>query len=189
MSASIVDPYRSFKFSVTFEGGATYGFQKVGGLKDNSDVVPYREGTMAITHRKLPGLLNFEPLTLQRGTTNNMYLLEWRKQVAAAEIEGGQGGTATGRFDGLPFNEFRRNTAVIRLFSKGDDENAVKQWTAIRCWPSELAYSDLNAEASEVLIENCVIQHEGLAQTLNVAGSAGGSTGGRGSSSPVATTV
>ena len=107
--SKVFDPFRAFKFVVTINGGgrnvgASLGFQKVTGLKEASDVVEYREGNMPIHKRKLPGLTNYDPITLSRGATHNDEILTWRAQVARW---GGKGGFQTGAgdsgfFDGNP---------------------------------------------------------------------------------------
>jgi len=171
------DPFRSFKFRVSVAGaGPTteIGFQKVSGLKESSDVVEYREGNTPIHKRKLPGLTNYDPISLTRGGTNTNFLFEWRMFVASYGSNGynpsAYDGKKTGA-DGMGF----RSTVTIKLFDKGYtyDEAAVRQWRINLAWPSELSVSDLNAEASEVLIESLVLQHEGLEV---ITGSAGGSS-------------
>ena len=161
------DPFRSFKFTVQIAGmGATQvGFQKVSGLKETTDVVEYREGNMPVHKRKLPGLTNYDPITLTRGATNSSYLFDWRALTARYNSNGGLG-------DGVPpagdiqaenaTSGFRRSV-TIKLYDKGEPNNvAVRSWKLHLAWPSELSVSDLNAEGSEVLVETLVLQHEGL---------------------------
>ena len=179
------DPFRSFRFEVNVSGqasGTQIGFQKVSGLKESTDVVEYREGNMPIHKRKLPGLTNYDPITLTRGSTNSPFLLDWRAKVALFATNKGYG-------DGVPADitaqagnggaslpavsaggtGFRRSVA-IKLYDKGTSidgglattGSAVRHWILRLAWPSEYAVSDLNAEASEVLIDTLVLQHEGL---------------------------
>jgi len=175
------DPIRAFKFQVTILGGTegdiTLGFQKVSGLKTSSDIVEYREGNMAIHKIKMPGLTNYEPLTLTRGAGPSgvegaQALINWRYEVA------GYGNPAVNH-DGIALSpadnraktdggNFRR-TVFVNVYDKGisttNDGMADKAYTLHLAWPSELSVSDLNAEASEVLIESMVLQHEGLELT------------------------
>lgn len=155
VTANEYDPVRGFKFEVVI-GTTSIGFQKVSGLKTASDVVEYREGNMPIHKRKLPGLTNYDPIQLQRGISANDEILKWRAQVAMYEDENAQ-------HDGVVYDEFRR-TITIKLFDKGDKNagEGVRSWKVMRAWPSELTSNDLNAEGSEVVIENLVLQHEGL---------------------------
>lgn len=167
------DPIRAFKFQLEIIGGANgeikLGFQKVSGLKTSTDVVEYREGNMAIHKMKLPGLTNYEPITLTRGAGPSgvaSQLSDWRYQVA---------GYSSGEVnhDGIPvspanqradLSNFRRRV-TINVFDKGistDGRSPDRVFDVYMAWPSEISISDLNAEASEVLIESMVLQHEGL---------------------------
>jgi len=167
------DPFRGFKFSVTVNGGVgpykgEVGFQKVSGLKEATEVAEYREGNMSITKRKLPGLTTYDPITMTRGLAFDSLLLEWRALVARY-------GNAGGYADGIPAanqaqgvalsagnNGFRREVDIA-LFDKGDrNEKPAYTWKVHMSWPSELSVNDLNAEASEVLVESMVLQHEGF---------------------------
>ena len=169
------DPIRAFKFQVTMYGGPdgelTLGFQKVSGLKTSTDVVEYREGNMFINKMKLPGLTNYEPITLTRGAGPNKIasqLTEWRYEVAgfrnpSVNHDGIAISPADGR-EAVGSGNFRRSVA-INVFDKGIDTTSGqpdKSYVVYKAWPSEVNISDLNAEASEVLIESIVLQHEGL---------------------------
>lgn len=159
VTATEYDPVRGFKFDVII-GSTTIGFQKVSGLKSGTDVVEYREGNMPIHKRKLPGLTTYDPVTLQRGLSGNRDVLQWRAQVAIYEASNPQ-------HDGLVYDNFRR-PVTIRLYDKGDhNAKAVREWKIFRAWPSELATNDLNAEGSEIAIENLVLQHEGIQYSIN----------------------
>src|ERR1035437_4138778 len=82
----IVDPYRNFKFIVSINGPTSVnsaGFMRCSGLSRSSDVIDYREGGENTTMHKLPGQTKYEPLTLERGATENNDLLIWAKQVDA----------------------------------------------------------------------------------------------------------
>jgi len=146
------DPFRSYKFKVTSKSiaGSEVGFQKVTGLKEASDVIEYREGIDPIWKRKLPGLTNYDPVTLTRGATSTDAIIGWRKKVAFAENSG----------EGV--SNFR-DSVSIQLMDRGSEEsNSVRTWTLLNAWPVELNYSDLNAEGSEILIESLVLANEGI---------------------------
>ena len=171
MAIATYDPLRSFKFHVQIVGGAEIGFQKVSGLKESSDVVEYREGNMMVHKRKLPGLTNYEPITLTRGAAPGIVaaeLFEWRAYVArymngSAGTGGGLSSLGDGRPASRPVGTGFRRIVSIKVFDKGEANTvAVRAWNVEKAWPSELSVSDLNAEASEVLIDSLVLQHEGL---------------------------
>jgi len=152
-SARAHDPFRSYKFEVNCTAiKDVLGFQKVTGLKEASDVIEYREGIDPIWKRKIPGLTNYDPVTLTRGASSTGAIIGWRAQVASTQNKG----------DGAPGEEFRKEV-TISLIDKGSSQNkAVRKWTLMNAWPAELNYSDLNAEGSEVLIESLVLVNEGI---------------------------
>jgi len=168
MAIATYDPMRSFKFHVTLVGVGEIGFQKVSGLKESSDVVEYREGNMEVWKRKLPGLTNFEPITLTRGSaprTVASQLFDWRALVARVNKGTASGLSSIG--DGVPSSDpigggFRKQVE-ISVYNKGEPNTIeARFWRVHLAWPSELSVSDLNAEASEMLIDTLVLQHEGL---------------------------
>jgi phage tail-like protein len=180
------DPLRAFKFQVSITGGSSdilLGFQKVSGLKTSTDVVEYREGNMAIHKMKLPGLTNYEPITLTRGagpTGVASQLLDRKYEVAgyqnpSVNHDGVAVSPADQRF--AVSGGFRRKV-TIDVFDKGvstDGSAPDKTFFVYMAWPSEISISDLNAEASEVMIETLVIQHEGL----DISGAAKNASGSR----------
>ena len=172
MPIATYDPMRSFKFHVTIQGIAgegEIGFQKVSGLKESSDIVAYREGNMMVHKRKLPGLTNYEAITLTRGAAPGTVvnqLFDWRARVARYN-DGSEIGALSPLGDGIPATNpvggGFRYIVKIEVFDKGNPNSAAQRaWSLQKAWPSELSVSDLNAEASEMLIDTLVLQHEGL---------------------------
>src|SRR5690349_12915875 len=73
------DPYKNYRFLVYFVGPpmeAVAGVSKVSGLKRTSDVIEYKEGGNAITVKGI-GRTKYEPITLERGVTQNREFEEW----------------------------------------------------------------------------------------------------------------
>ena len=82
------DPFPGFDFVVEIDGVATAGFQEVSGLEGSIDVVEYREGAdVALTARKLPGLVRFGNVTLRRGITDSRDLYAWWDAVAKGKAK------------------------------------------------------------------------------------------------------
>lgn len=156
------EPYLGLKFQVTIGGtsGDKIGFSQVDGLNSVSAVVQYREGNMPIWTRKFPGLIEWQPVTMQRGASNSTVLLDWRNECASYEDASTQN-TGAGYGDGIVPPKYRR-TITIELYGKGDSNTPGKRWTLFNAWPSELRNGALNAMGNEVLIESVVIQHEGM---------------------------
>lgn len=141
--ARLRDPATAFRFLVTVGGRQTdAGFSKVSGLRDESEVIDYREGTDSLVKRKLPGLRTFPALVMERGLSSGLDdLVAWRNEAIACVV---------------PF----RSTVDIQI--RNCDESIARVVTVQRAWPSALELSDLDALASEVNIELMELQHEGI---------------------------
>jgi phage tail-like protein len=156
------DPFRGFKFKVLVGGigGFKAGFQKVSGIKESTEVTPYREGTDAVTPRKLPGLTEYDNVTLEHGLSKDNSFRAWRDKIIKLGKEAGQDGGQSGV---APPMEFRA-TVTISLYDKAGNE--VKQWELREAWPASLEIGDLDAMSSDVVIETLELAHEGITQTI-----------------------
>src|SRR5215472_3393653 len=61
------DPYKNFKFRVKWDGKYVAGISKVSALKRTTEVIEHREGD--------------EPITLERGVTQDTEFEEWANKV------------------------------------------------------------------------------------------------------------
>jgi phage tail-like protein len=145
------DPYRNFRFEVEINGFTHAGFQKVSGLKHSVQVIDYREGGENEVMRKLPGQSTFDPITLERGMSNNNDFVDWIEQIFNLD-----------NIDGQPPLEGWRRKVVI--YAKNKAGTRVKKWTVFNAWPSENMPGDLDASGNDVLIETLVLQNEGIKQ-------------------------
>lgn len=160
-------PTAGFSFLVQWADPAAGGgglntvqFSRVSGLEDESDVITYREGSDPFTMRKLPGLVNFPRIVLEHGTSEDNSLLVWRQQVIqmGAPNQGGGAGKEASATD-----SFRRNLIICLYDYNSDDQSDfVRKWVVRRAWPAKLAYGDLDASTSEILIESLELEHEGI---------------------------
>lgn len=156
------DPFRGFKFKVIvggIQGMSSFkaGFQKVSGLKESTEVTPYREGTDAVTPRKLPGLTEYDNVTLEHGLSKDRSFRIWRDKIVKLGKEAGQDGGQHG--DASPPNAFRA-TVTIELYDKGGSK--VKEWEIVEAWPASLEIGDLDAMSSDVVVESLELTHEGI---------------------------
>ena len=71
------DPYKNFKFRVKWDGRYVAGISKVSPLKRTAEVVEHREGGDALSPRKSPRLVKYEPVTLERGVTHDVEFEQW----------------------------------------------------------------------------------------------------------------
>lgn len=134
------DPYAGYNFYVEWNGIIHAGFQQCSGLDSTQNVGEYREGTDPLTKRKLPGLVSYSNITLQRGITNNDELWKWRENL-------------------MKGNRDRREVSIVLLDEKAQEKI---RWNLTNCWPSSWKAPDFNATSDEVAIETLELAHEGI---------------------------
>jgi phage tail-like protein len=152
-----LDPYKNFKFRLKWDGQYIAGISKVSGLKRSTEVIEHREGGDPSTSRKSPGQTRFEPITLERGLTDDFSFENWANLVW-------QFNTGLGSESSL--NEFRKDIS-IELYNEAGQ--LVRVWHVFRCWPSEYrALPDLDAGANAVAIELLTLENEGWERDVSV---------------------
>lgn len=180
------DPLRNFKFIVTLTpptgttagtaatstagtAGAitapiTLGFMSISGLNMTVDVIAYREGGYNTTTQKMPGQADFSPVTFSRGVAvadgNTPY--SWISELFV--VMQGTGQTQAG-------TDFRWTVDVQVLDHPVTAATVpVKAWFRIyNAWPTSVAWSDLDAGANQLFIEQMVLAHEGFSYTQATA--------------------
>jgi phage tail-like protein len=135
------DPFASFNFLLEIDGIVKGGFSEVTGLNAESNVIEYREGTDAITPRKLPGLNKFGNVTLKRGVSLDKDVFNWHKSVMDGDID-------------------RKQTMSIVL--RDEKQQEVVRWNLNNAWPSKYTGPDMKANANEMAVEAIEIAHEGV---------------------------
>jgi phage tail-like protein len=181
-SSLLTDPIRNFRFLVTFkqqstastatkalaETTAVMGFTSVSGMAVTTDSIPYREGGYNTTVHQIPGQTTFAPITLQRGmilgTAKNW---NWMREMFAT-VQGGAGSRGVG-------DNFRCDLEIAVLShpipgvgSEGSGDNTpptdhvAMRFKVYNCWPTSVAYSDLNAGDNALFVEQMTLVHEGF---------------------------
>lgn len=155
------DPLRNFKFNVTItlpgtNSFATMGFMSVSGLSITTEVIPYREGGLNTTTQKMPGQSDFAPITLSKGLAlgNDIDAFNWMKELFAVVQ-----GTGTG----APGTDFRA-TVDVRLLDHPVTTKIVPvkaAWRIYNAWPTAIAFSDLDAGANAIVVQQMSLAHEG----------------------------
>lgn len=172
------DPFRNFKFVIEFGGGAAtnptigltnaknkIGFMAASGFSASHQVISYREGGDNTSVRKLPGQTEFGDITLTKGVSyGKNSLMEWFRLIF--DVSNG----VVGRVDNQ--KDFRARDLRVSVLSHPDGLNSqvVAQILVRNAWPSSLAFSDLDAGGNAVLVQQCVLAHEGwtYATALNL---------------------
>lgn len=132
------DPLQSFMFRVSIPGLPTgVGFQKVGGLSREVEVVEYLENMYDHTH-KLPGRETVSDVTFERGMYADDYLQSIYEKV----------------FN----NNTVRNTVVIQICDRFGKIR--REFKCAEAWFSKYECADLDATSSDVIIETLTMAFE-----------------------------
>ncbi len=144
------DPYRNFKFRITFDGSVyVAGLSKCGALKKSVEVVDWRDGGDNSTGHKLPGATKYEPITFEAGITLDTTFEEWANKV-----------NSYGDDILTALDEFRKDSITIDVFDM--DETKILTYFVYNCWVSEYqALPELDASANAVMIQTITVQNEG----------------------------
>jgi phage tail-like protein len=144
------DPYKAYRFLVYFGSSTTpvAAVSKIGMLKRSSDVIEYKEGGYAIIRKGL-GRTKYEPITLERGVTQDPTFQAWADYAQKLQ-------------SGAPQNSLKnlRQNIIITLLNEA--AQAVIRYKVYRCWVSEYqALPDLDAGGNAVAIEHIKLENEG----------------------------
>jgi phage tail-like protein len=144
---------------------ATFGFTSVSGMAVQTDSIPYREGGYNTTVHQIPGQTSFTPITLQRGVIlNTNQNWNWMRNMFATVQGGGQ----------RKVDENFRCDLEIEVLSHpipgaqtetdeiGKGDHVAMRFHVYNCWPTAVAYSDLNAGDNALFVEQMSLVHEGF---------------------------
>jgi phage tail-like protein len=133
------DPYRGFRFRVEFDQVLHGGFSRVKGLVRETKIESRREGGVNDYEHKLVTMTSYGNIILEHGLVDD-YLWSWHDDVV--------GGAVT------------RRTVTIALHDEADQE--VWRWLVERAFPVKWSGSDLDAGATQVVVESVELAHEGI---------------------------
>jgi phage tail-like protein len=150
VNTSRYDPYKSYRFLVYFGQNTTAvaAVSKVTALKRSSDVIEYKEGGYNIIIKGL-GRTKYEPITLERGVTQDNDFLTWADAAQALD-------------NGIPQTSLANLRREIRIQLLNEQGQPVRGFIVHRCWVSEFqALPDLDAGATAVALEHVKLENEG----------------------------
>jgi phage tail-like protein len=133
------DPLRGFRFLLEIDGITSGGFTRVKGISREVKYESYREGGVNQYEHKLLTQVSHPVVILERGLA-----LEdlWQWALAAAD------------------GEVKRRTLRIRL--RDEENEAAWAWQIEHALPVKWSASDLDAQASQVVMESIELAHHGL---------------------------
>ena len=131
-------------FGIEIDGVTIAQFREVAGITNSITVIEHRENNAAGVQKvtKLPGNQTSGDITLRRGKSGDRALWDWFKQVRDGDVAGA-----------------RRNGSVI-LYDYEHGE--VARYNFVNAWPSKLSITNLSSPGNDIVVEECVISHEGL---------------------------
>jgi phage tail-like protein len=147
-NAKRVDPYKSFKFRVKWDGKVVLGVSKVSALKRTTEVVKHRDGGDNSTDHKSPGRTTYDGITMERGLTHDPEFETWANKVHAYA-----GDTS------MDLANYKKELTLEMMNEKG---HVVFRYFLHDAWVSEFtALPELNSNANALAIESLKIELEG----------------------------
>jgi phage tail-like protein len=140
------DPYPAHNFEVIVtgvsdDGGAVRGsFSEVSGLELELTPIEYRNGSEAVTPRKIVGIQKYSNIVLKRGITGHVDFWNWIVEAINGKV--------------------RRTEGAVLLLDENRQE--VQRWNFRRGWPCKYTGPGLNAANNEIAIDTLELAHEGL---------------------------
>jgi phage tail-like protein len=152
-----LDPYKNFKFRLKWDGKYVAGISKVSVLKRTTEVVKHRAGGDASTSRKSPGRTEYDPISLDRGVTQDIVFEQWANKVwdygAGLGME-------------VSLADFRKDI-ILEMYNEAGQ--LVIAYKIYRCWVSEYqALPDLDSNANAVAIQHIKLENEGWERDTSV---------------------
>ena len=145
-------PYKNYRFLVKWDGKVVAGVNKVGALTRKTEVVSWRDGGDPSSPHKSPGQVDYGPITLEQGLTEDLEFERWANKVWDQPNS-----AANGQLVSLA--DFRKDITITLLNEAGQ---SVMAWNVFRCWVSDYtAVPELDASANAIAIRSMTIQNEG----------------------------
>ena len=137
----MADPLKSFNFRIEIDGIDRGGFTDCTGLDSSQTPISYREGTDALTGRKIPGVNVYSNIVLKWGLSDDRQLYDWRQQAVDGVVE-------------------RKNGSIILLDDQGNEK---VRWNFFNAWPTKWVGPAFSAAATTAIaVESIEIAHEGV---------------------------
>src|SRR5437773_1108368 len=143
-----IDPYKTYKFRILWDGKTVLGVSKCGPLKRTTNVVPYRSGGENSVDHKSPGRTSYDGLTLERGITHDVEFENWANKVHpfAGDVA-------------MDLANYKKELTLEVLNEKG---HVALRYFLHDCWVSDFtAVPALDANANAVAVEMIKIELEG----------------------------
>lgn len=142
------DPYRNFKFKVKINNEIVAGLSKMSALKKSTEGIDWFEAGDNFNPRRLPGKTKYEPITLEKGMTEDKVFEDWANLV--------------NKFQGniIAPDNFRKDIQILVCNMNGEPKIT---FNVFNCWVSEFqAVPDMDATQNGVAIQTIKLENEGF---------------------------
>ena len=157
VNSARLDPYKNFKFRVTWDGRPVAGVSKVSVFKRITEVVKHRAGGDPSTSYKSPGRTEYDAITLERGVTHDTEFEKWANKVW---------NLGSGLGSEVSLQDFRKDI-ILDVYNEAGQ--LVIAYKIFRCWVSEYqALPELDANANAVAIQTLKLENEGWERDYEV---------------------
>jgi phage tail-like protein len=156
VNATRFDPYKNFKFLVKWDGRYVAGISKISPLKRTTQVIKHRHGGDNSIQMLSPGASAHEAITFERGVTHDAEFENWAFKIWNY-------GAGLGSQQSL--KDFRKDIILEVLNEAGQTALSYK---IFRCWVSEYALPEFDANANGVAIAHIKVENEGWERDLSV---------------------
>ena len=180
LSTLMTDPVRNFRFLVTFlptdewkdaAKPAKMGFVSLSGLSVTTEPIAYREGGYNTNVHQIPGQSAFTPITLSKGVMLGQDSnIKWMKRlfsVITPSVTSGVGAGFRANIDIQVLSHPNPQASTGVAATQAQAGTAYEQHTSLRfkvynAWISSLSYSNLDAGANTLMVEEMSLVHEGF---------------------------
>jgi phage tail-like protein len=151
-----LDPYKNFKFRVKWDGRYVAAVSKVSALKRTTEVIKHRQGGDNSIQLLAPGRSAHEAITLERGLTQDHEFENWAFKVW---------NYGAGLGSQLSLKDFRKDI-ILDVYNEAGQ--LVLGYKIYRCWVSEYALPEFDANANAIAIEHIKLENEGWERDTSV---------------------
>jgi phage tail-like protein len=153
-NAHRVDPYKTYKFRVVWDGKPVLGISKCGPLKRTTTVVSHRSGGENGSDHKSPGRTQYDGVTLERGITHDPEFEKWANLVHpyAGDVA-------------MDLVNYKKELTLEVMNEKG---HVALRYFLHGCWVSDFtAVPQLDSSANAVAIESMKIEMDGWERDID----------------------
>ena len=178
LSTLMTDPVRNFKFLVTFiptdewkdtSKPAQMGFVSLSGLSVTTEPIAYREGGYNTNVHQIPGQSAFTPITLSKGVmlgqNSNALWMKRLFSILTPAVTSGVGAGFRCHLDiqvlSHPYPQASTGGTSGQAVTPYDQHTSLR-FKVYNAWISSLSYSNLDAGANTLMVEEMSLVHEGF---------------------------